>query len=49
MMNLGLFKYVLSAKSWAFRITLSGALKVDLRKAIRPSQELQSNHRRHLL
>ena len=48
MMNLLLLEYGLSAKSWTFRIALSGAINVDLRRIIRPSQESQSNHRRHL-
>ena len=49
MMNLEFLEYGLSAKSWTFRTALSGVIKVDLRRAIRPSQEFQSNHRRRLL
>ena len=49
MISLELLEYGLSAKSWTFRIALSGAIKVDLRRVIRPSQESQPNHRRPLL
>ena len=49
MIDTALLNYVLSVKSWAFNIALSGAIKVDLMRVIRPSQELQPNHRHHLL
>ena len=48
-MSIELLEYGLSAKSWTFRIALSRAIEVDLRRVIRPSQESQSNPRRHLL
>ena len=49
MMDLASLNYVLSAKSCAFEIANSGAIEVNLRRAIRPSQESQPNSRRHLL
>ena len=49
MMDLASLNYVLSAKSCTFGIAFSGAIEVNLRRAIQSSQESHSNHRRHPL